>query len=115
MTLLRGHRRRQLVTAAVVAATLAVFALQWSRAPRVEASAAVTQKLPQARGELYLGKTFEGLALRTVTPFLYSDCEPGKRKTAPVKCTWVKVVDGRVTGGDASQVRRARAELHRVG
>jgi hypothetical protein len=66
------------------------------------------------RGELYLGQTFEGLALRTVQPFLYSDCEPGKRRTVPVRCTWVKVVDGRVTGADPKQVRRAKEALRRV-
>ncbi len=80
----------------------------------MQASAAVTRRLPEARGELYLGKTFEGLALRTVRPFFYSDCEPGKRKTVPVRCTWVKVERGRVTGGDAKQVRRAKAALRPV-
>ena len=111
---LRGHRKRQLVTAAVVAASISLFVLQWSQAPRVEASPAVTRQLPAARGELYLGETFEGLALRRVRPFLYSDCEPGKRKTSPMPCTWVKVADGRVTGADAEQVDRARAALRPV-
>ena len=41
MTVLRGHKR-QLVTAAIVVATLAVFALQWAHAPRVQASPADT-------------------------------------------------------------------------
>ena len=113
MTVLRGHKR-QLVTAAIVVATLAVFALQWAHAPRVQASPAATRRLPQARGELYLGKTFEGLPLRKVRPFVYSDCEPGKRKTAPVRCNWVKVEDGRVTGDDPKQVRRAQAALRQV-
>jgi hypothetical protein len=102
------------VTTAIVAACLALFALQWSRAPRVAASAHVTRQLPAARGELYLGETFEGLPLRTVHPFLYSDCEPGKPKQAPVPCEWVKVSSGRVTGGDADQVARAKRALRPV-
>jgi hypothetical protein len=91
-----------------------LFALQWHGAPRVSASPEVTRQLPAARGELYLGETFEGLPLRTVRPFLYSDCEPGKPKRAPVPCDWVKVSSGRITGGDEDQVARARDELRPV-
>ena len=98
----------------IVAVCIALFVLEWTRAPRVEASEAVTRRLPEARGELYLGKTFEGLPLRTVAPFLYSDCEPGKAKRTPVPCTWVKVDRGRVTGGNARQVARARGRLVRI-
>jgi hypothetical protein len=114
MPLLRGRRKRQVVTALVVAACIGLFTLQWHQAPRVETSPAVLRQLPSARGELYLGKNFEGLPLRTVDPFLYSDCEPGKKKQTPVPCDWVKVTDGRVTGADPKQVARARAELRRV-
>jgi len=110
---LRGHRKRQLVTAAVVAASISLFVLQWSQAPRVEASPAVTRQLPAARGELYLGETFEGLPLRTVDPFLYSDCAPGRPH--PVACRSVVVRAGRVSGSDPEQVERARARLRRVG
>ena len=115
MAVLRGHRKRQLVTAAIAAASIALFVLQWARAPRVEASPSATRQLPTARGELYLGETFEGLALRRVHPFLYSTCEPGKRKTMPVRCEWVRVEGGRVSGDDPKQVARARAKLHPVG
>jgi hypothetical protein len=102
------------VAAFVTAAAVFLFFLQWSQAPRVTASAAVTSQLPSARGELYLGETFEGLPLRTVTPFLYSDCEPGKRKVTPVPCKWVKVEGGRVTGSDPKKVERARGKLRPV-
>jgi len=111
---LRGRRKRQVVTAAVAAGALSLFVLQWSQAPRVEASPAVTRQLPAARGELYLGETFEGLPLRRVRPFLYSDCEPGKRKTSPTPCKWVKVAGGHVTGAAAEQVDRARDALRPV-
>jgi hypothetical protein len=114
MPILRGHRKRQVVTALIVAASVGIFFLQWSQAPRVETSPAVLRRLPSARGELYLGKTFEGLPLRTVDPFLYSDCEPGKKKRTPVPCEWVRVDDGRVTGGDPKQVARARHHLRPV-
>src|SRR4051794_28431565 len=86
VSILRGRRKRQVVTGAVVVACLVLFTLEWSRAPRVDASESVKRRLPAARGELYLGETFEGLPLRTVDPFLYSDCEPGKKKTAPLPC-----------------------------
>jgi len=114
VALLRGHRKRQLVTAAIAAAAVALFVLQWAQAPRVQASPAATRQLPTVRGELYLGETFEGLALRRVHPFLYSTCEPGKRKTMPVRCEWVRVDVGRVSGGDPKQVARARASLRPV-
>jgi hypothetical protein len=80
----------------------------------VEASPAVKRLLVHARGEPYLGDRFEGLPLRTVQPFLYSDCEPGKPKKAPMPCRWLKVDRGRVTGGNAKQVSRARAKLRPV-
>ena len=115
MAALRGHRKRQLVTAAIAVAAIGLFFLQWSRAPRVEANAAAARQLPAARGELYLGDTFEGLALRRVDPFVYSTCEPGKRKTMPVACEWVRVDGGRVSGDDPKQVARARARLRPVG
>jgi len=111
---LRGHRKRQVVTVAIAAAALALFFVQWSLAPRVAATPSATRQLPTVRGELYLGETFEGLALRRVHPFLYSTCEPGKRKTMPVRCQWVRVDGGRVSGGDPKQVARARASLRRV-
>jgi hypothetical protein len=111
---LRGHRKRQVVTAVVVLAAFFLFVLQWSQAPRVTASETVTRQLPAVRGQLYLGETFEGLPLRTVAPFLYSDCEPGKPKTSPLPCKWVKVTAGRVAGHDPKQVARARAKLRPV-
>ena len=67
-----------------------------------------------ARGELYLGETFEGLPLRTIHPFLYSDCVPGRKKVAPVPCLWVRVDQGHVAGGDPEQVERARKRLRPV-
>ncbi len=111
---LRGHRKRQVVTAFVAVAAIALFVLQWSQAPRVTASATVTRQLPSVRGQLYLGETFEGLPLRTVAPFLYSDCEPGKEKVSPVPCKWVRVEGGRVAGHDPKQVDRARKKLRPV-
>ena len=102
------------MTAAIVAACLALFTWEWAAAPRVAASAHVQRELRDARGALYLGKTFEGLPLRTVRPFLYSDCVPGHPKRAPMPCTWVKVANGRVTGTDPKQVARARRALRRV-
>src|SRR5438445_381278 len=75
-----GQRKRRLVTAAVVVASIGLFALQWSQAPRVTTSPRVEAALAGVRGELYLGETFEGLPLRTVHPFLYSDCVPGRKK-----------------------------------
>jgi hypothetical protein len=113
--ILRGHRNRQVVTALVVAAALGLFYLQWHQAPRVEIEPAVDAKLQRARpGALYLGETFEGLPLRTVDPFLYSDCKPGIPKRAPQPCHWVRVAGGRITGSNDAQVRRARGELRPV-
>jgi hypothetical protein len=109
---LRGRRKRRVVTAAVVVASLAVFAVQWANAPRVDASRAVERQLGHVQGDLYLGETFEGLPLRRVRPFLYSDCMPGKPHLVP--CAWVRVDRGRVTGDDPRQVARARAKLRRV-
>ena len=91
---------------------LAIFAWEWAAAPRVHTSPAVERELARARGELYLGGSFEGLPLRTVKPFLYSDCIPGRPHVVP--CHWVRVAGGEVTGTDPRQVRRARSELRRV-
>jgi len=109
-----GRHKRRLVTAATVVVCAVLFAAEWAGAPRVAASPEVRRALGGVRGELYLGETFEGLPLRSVHPFLYSDCIPGKPKVAPVPCTWVKVVDGHVSGGDRKQVARARKKLRRV-
>ena len=104
--------KRRVVTAAVVVAAIALFAWEWAAAPRVHVSEAVERELVSVHGQLYLGKTFEGLPLRTVDPFLYSDCLPGKPHVLP--CTSVRVTGGRVTGTDADQVSRARKRLRRV-
>ena len=104
--------KRRVVTAAVVVAAIAPLRLGVGRAPRVHVSEAVERELASVRGQLYLGKTFEGLPLRTVDPFLYSDCLPGKPHVLP--CTSVRVAGGRVTGTDADQVSRARKRLRRV-
>jgi hypothetical protein len=115
MSFLAGRRKRQVVTAAVVAGSCAVFAGEWAAAPRVEASPYVERQLASARGAWFLGETFEGLPLRTVSPFLYSDCDPGHPTQAPpMPCTWLKVARGRVTGADPKQVARARRALRRV-
>jgi len=98
--------------AAIVAVCLGLFASEWARAPRVHADSAVLQQLAHVRGELYLGTRFEGLPLRTVQPFLYSDCAPGKAHV--VACTWVKVDHGLVTGSDPKQVARAEGKLRVV-
>ena len=84
--------KRRVVTVAVVAAAIALFAWEWAAAPRVQVSDAVEQQLGSARGKLYLGETFEGLPLRRVDPFLYSDCLPGRPHVRP--CTSVRVADG---------------------
>jgi hypothetical protein len=114
VAVLVGHRKRQVVTLAIAAAAVGVFFVQWALAPRVQASPAAERQLPAARGELYLGESFEGLALRSVDPFVYSTCEPGKRKTMPVPCEWLRVDGGRVSGGDPKQVARAREQLRPV-
>jgi hypothetical protein len=104
---------RRIVTAAVLVAVAGVFAWEWTAAPRVHASAQVTGQLASVRGRLYLGTRFEGLPLRTVRPFLYSDCVPGKPHV--VACHWLRVTAGRVTGSEPAQVIRARGELRPVG
>jgi hypothetical protein len=105
--------RRRLITLGVVVACAAIFSWEWAAAPRVHASPVVVGQLPAARGQLYLGSRFEGLPLRTVSPFLYSDCLPGKPHVLP--CTWVRVTRGRVSGSNHAQVRRAVRKLRRVG
>jgi hypothetical protein len=104
--------RRRWTTLAVVVACALLFAWEWTAAPRVHASPAVLRQLPAVHGDLYLGQAFEGLPLRTVRPFLYSDCLPGKPHVIP--CTWVQVDHGRVTGRDPAQVKRAVRKLRRV-
>ena len=104
--------RRALVTTGIVVAVLALFTWEWAAAPRVHTEPHVERQLANAKGKLYLGGTFEGLPLRTVDPFLYSDCIPGKPHVVP--CHWVRVAKGVVTGTDPRQVKRARSELRRV-
>ena len=104
--------KRRVVTAAIVVAAIALFTWEWAAAPRVHTSKAVEAQLVSVRGQLYLGKTFEGLPLRRVDPFLYSDCLPGKPHMRP--CRSLRVSAGRVTGTDAAQVKRARKRLRRV-
>jgi hypothetical protein len=104
--------KRQLVTAVVVVGAVGLFVWEWTAAPRVEASPQVRQRLTRERGRLFLGQTFEGLPLRTVRPFVYSDCIPGRPHVTP--CTVVRVQNGRITGSDPKQVARARARLRRV-
>jgi hypothetical protein len=103
---------RRIVTALVVLGVLGLFTWEWTAAPRVRAAPHVERQLANARGELYLGTTFEGLPLRTVKPFLYSDCVPGKAHVVP--CAWIKVDRGFVSGDDPQQVARARARLRPV-
>jgi hypothetical protein len=102
-----------LVTAAVVVAMLLVFTWEWTAAPRVKIDPAVAAQLDGAPGDsLYLGRTFEGLPLRTIAPFVYSDC---LHPTPELKrCHWLRVENGRVTGSDSKQVRRAQTKLHPV-
>ncbi|MFZ1878952.1 MAG: hypothetical protein WAU41_02190 [Gaiellaceae bacterium] len=105
--------RRRWTTLAVVVACASLFTWEWAAAPRVHASPDVLRQLRAVHGGLYLGQAFEGLPLRTVRPFLYSDCLPGKPHVIP--CTWVRVDHGRVSGSDPVQVRRAVRKLRRVG
>jgi hypothetical protein len=105
--------RRRFITLGVVVACAAIFSWEWAAAPRVHASPVVIRQLQAARGQAYLGSSFEGLPLRTVSPFLYSDCLPGKPHVLP--CTWVRVARGRVTGTNPAQVERAVRKLRRVG
>ncbi len=104
--------RRRWTTLAAVVACLSLFSWEWAAAPRVHASPDVVKQLQGVRGSLYLGHAFEGLPLRTVRPFLYSDCLPGKPHVLP--CTWVQVDRGRVTGVNRAQVARAVRKLRRV-
>jgi hypothetical protein len=113
---LRGRRKRQLSTAFVVAAAMVVFFLEWHGAPRVEIEPAVAAQLRSVPpGELYLGEKFEGLPLRSVRPFVYSDCKPGVPKRSPSPCHVVTVDRGAVSGSSVSQVSRARRQLYPVG
>jgi hypothetical protein len=104
--------KRRVVAAAVVLAAVALFTWEWTAAPRVHASKSVERELAGVHGQLYLGTTFEGLPLRRVHPFLYSDCAAGKPHMRP--CQSLRVSAGRVTGTDAGQVRRARKRLRPV-
>ena len=105
-------RKRLLVTSGLVALSFTAFAWEWHAAPRIEATSAARRALPGLRGELYLGQTFEGLPLLRVEPFFYSDCPA---TTAPVvRCSWVQVEAGIVTGNDPEQVARARTRLRPV-
>jgi hypothetical protein len=109
------RRKHRVVVLAVAAACIGLFSLQWWRAPRVAADPGAVHDLPAVRGKLYLGTTFEGLPLRRVAPFVYSDCDPGARKRTPMKCSWLRVSAGVVTGDDPHQVTRARRALRPVG
>jgi hypothetical protein len=100
------------ITAAIVVAAGGLFSWEWAAAPRVHADPRVRHELAAVRGEQYLGTRFEGLALREVRPFLYSDCVPGKPHV--VACRWLRVDHGRVSGSDAAQVTRARGKLRPV-
>jgi hypothetical protein len=114
MPIFQGQRKRRLVTAVVVAVVVSLFGWQWAAAPRVHAdpnAQAALASLPAH--ELYLGTSFEGLALRRVRPFLYSNCRG--RARASLRCDWVKVAGGRVTGSDRTQVARAVEGLRPVG
>jgi len=114
MALVRGRSRRQLVTFATVLAVVGIFAWQWAQAPRVRANATVSRQLAELPPhELYLGTAFEGLALVSVRPFVYTNC-PTKHPRAPEACEWVRVAHGRVTGSDAKLVHRARKNLRPV-
>jgi hypothetical protein len=114
MALFRGQSKRRVVTAGIVAVSGAVFAWQWAAAPRVHADPHVERQLASVPPhELYLGTSFEGLALRRVQPFLYSNCRSGRAR-ASLRCDWVRVDGARVSGSDQQQVRRARDKLRPV-
>jgi hypothetical protein len=104
--------KRRVITVAVVVAAGAIFTWEWTAAPRVHADPQVRSELAGVRGEQYLGGRFEGLPLRTVRPFLYSDCLPGKPHV--VACHWLRVDHGRVSGSDPAQVSRAEVKLRPV-
>jgi hypothetical protein len=103
---------RKVVTALVVLAVAGLFTWEWTAAPRVHADVRVRQELRSVRGEAFLGTRFEGLPLRAVRPFLYSDCLPGKPHVVP--CRWLRVAHGRVTGSNPAQASRARSKLRPV-
>jgi len=112
--MVRGRRKRTLVTAVIVGAVLFLFYLQWHEAPRIEIEPTVASELQRVPPKtLYLGPTFEGLPLRTVNPFLYSDCAPDKPKL--VVCRWVRVDHGRVTASNPDRAKRALKALRPVG
>ena len=112
--MVRGRRKRTLVTAVIVGVVLFLFYLQWHEAPRIEIAPSVASELQRVPPKtLYLGPTFEGLPLRTVNPFLYSDCAPDKPKL--VVCRWVRVDEGRVTASNPDRARRALKALRPVG
>ena len=114
MALFRGQRKRRIVTAGVVAVVLSLFAWQWAAAPRVHADPHVERKLATVPAhELYLGTSFEGLALRKVQPFVYSNCRT-VRVLHSLRCDWVRVDGADVSGSDAEQVERAREVLRPV-
>ena len=87
--------------------------LRASAAPRVRIDPAVAAKLADAPpNALYLGRTFEGLPLRSLDPFVYSDCLRPRPELK--QCQWLRVDHGRVTGSDPKQVRRALKKLRQV-
>ena len=92
---------------------LLVFTWEWTAAPRVKIDPAVAARLDGVPGEsLYLGETFEGLPLRMIDPFVYSDC---LHPTPELKrCHWLRIGGERITGSDAKQIRRAEKKLHPV-
>jgi hypothetical protein len=104
---------RRTVTAGVIVAAVGLFAWEWTAAPRVHTDPSLQRALAQVRGVQYLGTRFEGLPLRSVRPFVYSDCPPGGGRA--LSCKWLRVRAGHVTGSDPQQVRRARAALRPVG
>ena len=51
---------------------------------------------------------------RRAASLVGDDCDPGKPKTSPLPCKWVKVTSGRVAGHDPKQVARAKRKLRPV-
>jgi hypothetical protein len=103
---------RTLATAVVVATCLGLFVWEWEAAPRVHATDRVVRGLSGVRGRLYLGTTFHGLPLRSVRPFVYSDCVPHRPHLVP--CTWIVVRDGRVRASSPALAGAARRALRPV-